>query len=110
MVSQTEVDPLMRALAAEPRRRAVACLRTHGTLTLADLTEVLVETCGQTHLRAVPAETVKRRYMELYHHHVPRLAAAGVVVYDQEDDLVRLTDDAVAIEPTVQRALDQLVE
>lgn len=106
MVSQT--DTLFEALAASPCRRAIACLRAHGTLTLADLTEAVIETDCETPIEDVPAETVKRRYMQLYHQHVPRLQSAGVVTYDQERDLVGLTGDAASIEPRMRQALDQL--
>jgi hypothetical protein len=37
---------------------------------------------------------VKQTYLSLYHNHLPKLSSAGVVQYDQDQDMVQLTDDA----------------
>jgi len=86
-----DADRLFRALAAEERRLALVVLTEHHTLSLPDLAETVIE-----HRRARPvadlsAEDVKECYLDLYHRHVPLLEDAGLIEYEQERDLVRIT-------------------
>lgn len=66
---------------------------------LADLAEEVarMESDAST-IADIPAEDVKSVYMALYHTHVPKMADANVVTYDQETDSVRLTYDFTAID------------
>ncbi|MBV0925891.1 hypothetical protein KTS45_16945 [Halomicroarcula limicola] len=58
-----------------------------------------------------PADELGERrlavYTELYHNHVPRLADAAVVTYDQEDDMMGLGPNLSHMEPLLEYALDQ---
>lgn len=99
------LDALLRALADERRRRILSILRTHRSVTLADLADDLAATERGEPLPDVPAEEVEQLYAELYHQHVPTLEAADLVRYDQERDLVAVTDLGVDVVSTVHQRL-----
>lgn len=85
-------DPPHRAPDDE-RRRALAVLRRHGgTMTLADLADEVSVRRFDAPLSEIDPQRILRVYNSLYHTHVPKLAAAGRVEYEQERDLVRLTE------------------
>lgn len=44
-------------------------------------------------------------YNDLYHEHLPVLREAGLVTYDQGEDVVDLGPDAAAVEPALERHL-----
>lgn len=79
--------------------------RVHAVLASAERRQVLVELCRADtsvplhelagRLAGVddPAdEVLERAHVRLYHNHVPRLADAGYVEYDEEGDAVELTN------------------
>lgn len=70
------------------------CLREFDEpVTLPDLAdEIAVREC-ETEITDIPGELVKEIYLSLYHTHVPSLAHAGLLEYDQEDDLVAVAPD-----------------
>ena len=91
---QPSSDGVIRLLADERRRHALRCLLEHDALPLADLAdEVAVRERGEP-IGEIPAEDVKDVYMSLYHSHVPKLAEANVVAYDQDTDAVALDEHA----------------
>lgn len=94
---QEALDQLCDLL-AHPRRRAVlACLAHHQTpIALADLADEVAVQEHDTRLPAIPAETVKRTYLSLYHTHVPKLEAAELVTYNQDQDQVVPINDVTA--------------
>lgn len=67
-------------------------------MALADLADELAVRENETAITEIPAEEVKRIYMSLYHTHIPKLAEADLVDYDQERDTVTLTEYAEQIE------------
>ncbi|MDG5761565.1 hypothetical protein QA600_19745 [Natronococcus sp. A-GB1] len=90
-MDQSDTDPPLSALAHRRRRAVLACVREHNVVTLADLAdELAVDEHGAT-IDGVPAAAVTELYLSLYHHHVPTLEDAGLVAYDQEQDLVTIT-------------------
>ena len=93
-----DADRLFRALAAEERRLALVVLCEHHTLSLPDLAESVIEYQRGRAVVDISAEDVKECYLELYHRHVPVLEEADLVEYEQERDLVRITErgDAAA--------------
>ncbi|MFC6717505.1 hypothetical protein ACFQGT_04535 [Natrialbaceae archaeon GCM10025810] len=93
------VSTTFELLANRRRRYALRCLRTYeNSITLADLAdEVAVLECNEP-LTEISAERVKRVYLSLYHTHVPKLADASYVRYDQEQDMVALRDRAEGID------------
>lgn len=73
------------------------CLSRHGTMALWDLAdEVVVWTTGKR-VPDVPAERCRTVYLTLYHTHVPRLERAGLVEYEDDRDLVALSDAALGV-------------
>lgn len=92
-------DTLFDALAHQRRRHAIAALLEHDPpITLPDLADEVAVRERETALTKIPAETVKRIYLSLYHSHVPKLADAGIVEYSQEQDMVVLLADAETVE------------
>lgn len=86
-------DSVYGLLAAARRRAVLRCLeREGGEARLADLTERVALEEG------IPAEASskerKKVYVSLYQTHVPALAADGVVEYDPDAKVVRLTPRA----------------
>lgn len=105
-----ETDVLFEALAHRRRRHVLACLREYVTpMALADLAdEVAILEHDATRLDGVPPEDVTSIYECLYHVHVPKLAAAGLVQYDQDRDAVAPT--AVTQQVTERLDLRSLAE
>lgn len=78
-------------LSSSRRRYALYCLRdAEKALSLADLAEDVADLETETPRPEIEKKTVKDVYLSLYHHHVPKLADAGLVQYDRELDLVSL--------------------
>lgn len=44
-----------------------------------------------------------RTYTDLYHSHVPKLAAADVVAYSQPEDMIELAHNAAHLRPYLER-------
>lgn len=96
------LDALFGLLADFRRRTGYLTLCSHGDLSLPDLAdEVAVAERGEA-LPEIDPDAVLRVYLSLYHNHVPRLAGAGLVTYDQEDDYVTLTETGRALESPVR--------
>lgn len=97
------VDALLDLLAHSRRRTLLTCLQTYDDpLPLPDLADEVAVAERDATLDAIPAETVKRVYMSLYHRHVPKLEDYDVVWYEQERDMVGLADRAVAVLPYLE--------
>jgi len=103
----TELGELFFALSHVERRRALQCLWNHGTeLTLADVAEEVTAREAKTSIQNTDPETVTRTYLSLYHSHIPRLEEAGLVAYDQENDLVVATSDRDDVRSSIDSFLD----
>lgn len=93
-----QLEPLAPATAFEllshsTRIGLIECLADYDeTLALADAAEEVAGAVEDKPVQEIEAESVKQFYMALYHSHIPRLEAHDVVQYDQERDLVALTD------------------
>jgi hypothetical protein len=84
----TELDVVFDVLANSRRRIALQCLCEHTQMTLPDLAEeVSVREFGEP-LQDIPPERVRDVYFSLYHTHVPKLSAADLVEYHQDQDIV----------------------
>ena len=101
-----EADVIYDVLSERRRRHVLRCLQEYDeSMTLADVAdEVAVRELGKR-ITDISAETVMEIYLSLYHSHVPKLTAAGLVEYDQERDLVTTRN----LEP-VEPYLDMLEE
>ncbi|WP_254534680.1 DUF7344 domain-containing protein [Halomarina litorea] len=85
-------------LLADPwRRRALSLLWDHHTVSLADVADEVAVADHGTPITDVPAASVLDVYLSLYHDHVPPLAEAGVVEYDQETDTLALERGALPV-------------
>lgn len=105
-----ELEPVYRALADRRRRLALDCLTDHHVLALADLAEEVSERETGTPVAELPAEDVAETYFSLYHTHVPKLENADLVMYDQEEDLVARTDEAVRALTRAREELDEVLD
>lgn len=65
---------------------------------MADLAEAVVSREHGTSTTDISNESVEAVESTLYHSHVPKLADAGVVEYDRERTLVRLSEDTEQLE------------
>ena len=90
-------DKLFSALRSRRARLALGCLHRHADpLALADLADQVAVKEHDRPLADVPAEAVKRVYVDLYHTEVPILEDAGIVEYEQDGDLIALSGNAAA--------------
>ena len=85
-------DTLLDLLSNGRRRYALRCLNEHVTMTLADVAEEIAVWERETTIDNISAEEVKEIYTALYHVHVPKMESVNVVTYDQQNDLVGLTE------------------
>ncbi|WP_226022579.1 DUF7344 domain-containing protein [Halomicrobium salinisoli] len=85
------IDRLYDVLSHERRRFVLRSLLDHRTLALADLAELVAERDHDVDFPDVPEEAVLRIYATLHHNHLPKLAEAGLVTYDEEGELVSLS-------------------
>lgn len=104
----TSAAGLLRIAADERRRRALDRLAEHAQLTLPDLADELAALEHGTPVQDVPAEDVTRTYFDLYHRHVPKLCDADLARYEQERDLVAITDRGRQFTDWLEDALDRL--
>lgn len=97
---EVRTDTVHDVLANKHRRYAIDCLQKYDEpLTLADLANEVSARENGTRVTDIPAEEMKDVYMELYHVHVPKMEEAGIVAYDQDRDLVTLTENADQLTP-----------
>lgn len=92
-------DDVFDALASARRRYLLSVLQDHETLALADLADEIAEWEHDAPLPEITPETVKDIYTSLHHRHLPKLTDCGLVIYDDETELVRLADVGRAIDP-----------
>jgi hypothetical protein len=89
--SPIPTDALLGLLANFRRRKALLMLVRHDDLPLPDLADEVAIAERDEHLSNIDPNDVLEVYLSLYHTHVPKLAAAGLVDYDQDDDYLALT-------------------
>ena len=87
---------LVYDLLSSPRRRMVLYYlrNTDGTSTVLELAEQIAAIEYDTDVESLTRQQEKRVYVSLYQTHVPKLADAGIITYDQESGDVRLTNQA----------------
>lgn len=105
-----EVNRLLAALSHDWRRYALYCLHRHSTVTLPDLADEVAVWDADRPIGEIPAEEVKDVYMSLYHSHVPKLEEADLVTYDQEGDLVSITDRGLEVGSSLGDLADRFSE
>lgn len=85
------IDRLYDVLDHERRRFVLLSLLEHGTLSLADLAELIADRDHDVAFPEVPEEAVLRIYASLHHNHLPKLAEVDLVAYDEESELIALS-------------------
>lgn len=102
-------DDLFELLSHHRRRYVIECLDRYGSpMSLPDLADECIVMEHQTALDDIPAETVKRMYMSLYHCHIPKLEKDNAVEYDQESDSVAVGPTATQLESHLTLARSSL--
>jgi DNA-binding transcriptional ArsR family regulator len=103
----SSTDRLFELLADFRRRQALRTLVRHDDLSLPDLAdEVAVAEYDQS-LPNIDPDDVLKVYLSLYHTHVPKLAAADLVAYDQDGDHVALTEAGRRLESPLRSLWDR---
>lgn len=98
-------DQFYQALAARPRRRALAHVLTAERATVEELVDVL---CGweAAENRAVDSARAAQIRVELAHQHLPLLAEADLVSYDRDTGEVGVEAHDPAVERLVRRSIE----
>ena len=88
-LSSEQLDTLLRALAAEPRRMLYTYLAEHDAATVTELTDVVV---GWVNARGRDADACNwdDTRTALHHRHLPVLDDAGIVTYDADQQTATL--------------------
>lgn len=103
-----DVESIFRALESRQRRVAIRTLQHHRTVSLADLAELVAEDEAGEGVPSLPPERVRDVYFSLYHTHLPVLVAADLAWYEQEDDLVGVSERANERLRTARETVDSL--
>lgn len=86
-------ETVFQLLSHSIRLGLLECLNDYDqTLALADASEEIACAVEDKPVQDIDAESIKRIYMSLYHSHIPQLEVHDIVHYNQERDLVALTD------------------
>lgn len=94
-----EVDAVFDVLGDRRRRHVISCLLEEDrAIALWDLARIVAHRESDRPGGEIDRESVAKIQTSLYHVHVPKLAAAGVVEYDRDRDLVRAATGAERID------------
>ncbi len=103
----TESEPISRDTAFEiltnPRRRyALSYLRSKSErVSIGELAEAVAAWEQDTSVELVSSKERKSVYTSLYQTHLPKMADAGVIVYDRQRGQVQLSDSATELDKFV---------
>lgn len=100
------LDELLALLADFRRRTAYRVLLSHDELSLPDLADEVAVAEREDSLPEIDPDEVLEVYFSLYHTHVPKLADAGLVTYDQPTDHVSVTETGRALESPYRALAD----
>lgn len=93
------LDVVCDLLSDQRRQYALAGLIDHsGAISLTDLAEDVAGRENEGTLTEIPEATVRTISTSLHHVHIPKLVDAGAGEYDQDGDLVRLSESTELIE------------
>ncbi|WP_210424082.1 DUF7344 domain-containing protein [Halorussus ruber] len=102
----SSTDRLFELLADSRRRQALRTLVRHEDLSLPDLADEVAVAEYDRPLPNIDPDDVLKIYLSLYHTHVPKLAAADLVNYDQDGDHVALTEAGKRLESPLRSLWD----
>lgn len=89
-------DEDLHAALASPRRRFLLAYlddRSGPAAALADVAEALARREREASSVRPPEDEIRTRYADLYHAHVPKLTAVGLIEHDPGANTVALADD-----------------
>ncbi|SEW22961.1 hypothetical protein SAMN05216285_3198 [Natrinema salifodinae] len=93
-------DVVFDLLANQRRRYVLRCLQKfEDRIALTDVADEIARWENETNHMDISEEEVERVATSLYHVHIPKLADADVVEYDQEQNVVALSKNAEQLEP-----------
>lgn len=88
------LDTYFTVLSNQRRRYILNSLGEYETpMALADLADEVAVREYDSPVTDISAEEVKEISISLYHVHIPRMEDAGLIDYNQDDDLVTLLED-----------------
>ncbi|WP_076432939.1 DUF7344 domain-containing protein [Haladaptatus litoreus] len=98
---------LLRLL-AHPRRRYILhrLNQTDHPFELQTLARTTAEWEAGMSPETVSAEFIERVRMSLYHKHIPKLAAAGILVFDERSEMVTLDTSSYHFEVVAEAVAD----
>ncbi|WP_247000869.1 DUF7344 domain-containing protein [Halosolutus gelatinilyticus] len=102
---EQSLDAVCDLLANQRRQYVLACLIDHTqAIALTNLAENVAVRENERPRTEIPKETVRTISTSLYHAHIPKLVDAGVVEYDQDRDLVRISETTHLVERVLSLA------
>lgn len=97
--NELSLDVVCELLANQRRQYVFACLLDHSqAIAVTELAEDVAVRENDRLLTEISKETVRTISMSLYHSHIPKLADAGAVEYNQEHDLVQVSETTDLVE------------
>lgn len=103
--NELTIDERFALLSSRYRRYMLYSLFYFTTpVPLARIADKVAEMEHEASAEEVPDERLDI-YMELYHHHLPRLVEADVVEHDQTDDTIELEANASRLATTLKRSM-----
>lgn len=95
-------DAVLEVCQHQHRRTVLGALaESQHPLTLEDLTETILEEDHQTTPTEASDDVLAEIRLSLYHSHLPKLAAEGLIHFDQERHLVEPTADLQRVQPAL---------
>lgn len=105
--TSSEFDTLLELCQERHRRIVLAVLATEKrSLTMNDLTKVIVKHNHHTPLREVSEDELGQIRMALFHVHIPKLEDLSLVDYDQERQQVEPTSQFDQLQPQLSAIID----
>lgn len=89
------LDRALDVFANQRRRYAIYYLQQHDKpMALAAVADEIAVYEDETDITDIPAEEIKPVYASLYHSHIPKLADAGIVEYNEDRNTATLTEES----------------
>ena len=105
--TRSTVDSVLDVCRHQHRRIVLALLAAEQrSLTLSDLTQAVLKHNHQTSPTAVSEDVLTEIRLSLHHVHLPKLASAGLITYDPDQQLMEPTEQFEQVEPTLATILD----
>lgn len=109
--TQSDRDTVFELCSDRHRRIALAILAgEQRPLTMDDIAKTIVKHTDETPLREVSGETITNVKTSLYHLHLPKIEAAGLIEFDSDREVVEPTAQFDRVEPHLSALLDDKPE